>query len=401
MPKIMNDELVQKSIIATDALAAAGKLNPVQSSEFLDYVEDESVMVGNARRLRFRNESLDIDKIGVGNRVAYPAAEIADPGLRRGVTHSKISLVPHEIMTPFEIGDSYREHNIEGDSVEAHIIKMMAKQSSNNVEDGQINGNKLGPAIIESDYLDGAGSTTQYVKDGFLGLWDGWLELAELGNKIDCLGANIGLSVFSKMIRALPTKFRRNKNNLRWFMAPDLYQIYLEKLTTRGTGLGDAVAGGETHKPFGIQAVQVPLWALNPPVTEHVVLNGTTATALKNANIVSGTEVVISSDLGTAADDKFVTVTDYVIDYALGTLARNGSGGIGDGDTVKITYEAPPQIILTHMNNFIVGIGRDIRIEKDRDIYKRVNQYAITMKIDCQVEELTALVKAKNIATGI
>jgi hypothetical protein len=97
----------------------------------------------------------------------------------------------------------------------------------------------------------------------------------------------------------------------------------------------------------------------------------------------------------------YIDATDYDMDLAAGTIARDAAGAIADGATVKVTYKAPPQIILTHQNNFIVGIGRDIRIEKDRDIYKGVNQYAITAKVDVQFEELTAIVKAKNLGTGV
>jgi hypothetical protein len=53
------------------------------------------------------------------------------------------------------------------------------------------------------------------------------------------------------------------------------------------------------------------------------------------------------------------------------------------------------------MNNFIVGIGRDVRIEKDRDIFKGVNQYAITLKVAVQIEELTAAVKTRNVGQGV
>lgn len=400
---IMNEELVQKSVVTADALAAAGKLNDAQADRFIDYVVDESVLKNNARVIRFRNENLDIDKIGVGNRVAVPKAEAVDPNRRRGVSHTKITLTPREIMIPWEIGDTYREHNIEGDSVEDHIMRMMAAQGANDLEDGYINGNAAAPpSVLEADYVDG-GSSTQYVRDGFLALWNGWSELAEGANLVDAGGANIGLSVFGQMLRQMPTKFRRNKNNLRWFLSPDLWQIYLEKLSTRATALGDATAGGASHAPFGIQAVPVPLWDLTPPVTEHVVLPGTTAVALKNANITSGSEVVLPSTLGSTATTPYVegAGNDYVMDYAAGTIARDAAGAIADGATVKITYQAPPQIILTHMNNFIVGIGRDIRIEKDRDIYKGVNQYAITMKGAVQFEELTAIVKGKNIGTGV
>ena len=57
--------------------------------------------------------------------------------------------------------------------------------------------------------------------------------------------------------------------------------------------------------------------------------------------------------------------------------------------------------MLTHKNNMIIGIGRDIRIEKDRDIYKGVNQYAITAKVAVEFEEVTAIAKGRNIGTGV
>ena len=109
--------------------------------------------------------------------------------------------------------------------------------------------------------------------------------------------------------------------------------------------------------------------------------------------------VVTTNTLGTTPEAAFVegAGNDYNEDTDARTISRDGAGNIGDGDTVKVTYNANPQILLTHMSNYIVGIGRDIRIEKDRDIYKGVNQYAITAKVSVQFEELTAIVKAKNI----
>jgi hypothetical protein len=97
----------------------------------------------------------------------------------------------------------------------------------------------------------------------------------------------------------------------------------------------------------------------------------------------------------------YIETTDYVLDASAGTIARTGGGAISSGDVVKVTYRSSPQILLTHMNNFVIGIGRDIRIEKDRDIYKGVNQYAITSKVDVQYEELSAIVKVRNIGKGV
>lgn len=398
MNGISNEELVQKAIITADAIASSGKLNPAQSDRFIDYVVDETSLKNNARIVRFRNEQLDIDKIGIGTRAAMPKSEAADPGHRRGISTSKVTLQPREIMVPFEISDTFRDVNIEGDDIEDHIIRMFATQLANDLEELYIIGDALGPAITENEYL-GAGSTTRYVRDNYLGLANGWQRLADSGHVVDAEGGNIGLSIFSRTLRALPTKFRRNKSMLRWFLSPDLWQIYLEKLATRATALGDASAGGGGHAPFGIQAVPVALWDFLPKVVEHITLNGTTVTPLRYGPVSS--VVVSDSDLADTAETPYILTTDYLLDEAAGTIARVGGGAISDGQTVKVTYLSNPQMLCTQMNNFIVGIGRDIRIEKDREIFKGVNQYAITCKVAVQFEEADAIAKAINIGTGV
>lgn len=395
---VSNEEVVRKAAIVADDLASGGKLNTAQSQKFIDFVIDESILKDNARVVRFRNEDLDIDKIGVGKRVAVPKSEAVDPQVRRGISTSKVTLKPKELMVPFEIGDNFRELNIEGDPVEDTIIGMMARQLANDMEDLDINGNTDGPAVPQSDILDGGASDE--VKDTYLALENGWSKLADGANIVDAQNANIGLGIFGKAIRAMPTKFRRNRSGLRWLISPDLWQLYLEKLSTRATSLGDDAArgGGGSPGPFGIKAVPVPLWEFEPLTVEHVVLPGTTVVSLKNAPV---TDVVVHvEDLGKVPTAELIEGTDYTLDAANGTVARIG-GAIGDGDTVKVTYRSNPQIMLTHMNNLIVGIGRDVRIEKDRDIYKGVNQYAITAKIAVEFEELSAVVKVRNVGKGV
>src|SRR5690606_9698892 len=401
MSKISNEELVHKAVITTDTLATGGKLNDAQSDRFIDYVVDETVLKNNARVVKFRNENLTIDTIGIGNRVAVPKEEAKDPGVRRGINTSKITLTPREIMVPFEIGDNFRELNIEGDQVEDTIIRLMSTRLGNDLEELYVHGNKLGPAVLENEIHED-GASNQYVKDSYLSLQDGWNVLADSGHIVDAEGQNIGLSLFSRAIRAMPTKFRRNKANLRWYGPSDLSQIYQEKLSTRATSLGDDAARGSAPiAPFGIPYVSVPLWDFNARIVEHVTLTGTTAVSLKNGPIVSGSVVVTPTTLGATPVAPYAESTDYTVDYAAGTIVRAGGGNIGSGATVKVTYRAYPELILTHMNNFIVGIGRDIRIEKDRDIYKGVNQYAITAKVSVLFEEDDAIVKVRNIGMGV
>jgi hypothetical protein len=386
MAQVSNQELVEKAIIATDAIASSGKLNPAQADAFIDYVVEETELSKLARVVKFRNEQMDIDKIGVGRRVTVPKDEAADPGNRKGISTSKVSLTPVTLMTPFEITDEFRETNLEGDKIEDTIIKLMSRQLGNDIEEFYINGNTLGPARLEGDLKDG-GSTTLYIKDSLWAKKNGWSELAEGANVVDAAGQNIGTGLFGAAIRALPTKFRRNTKDLVWLMSPDLWQLYQEKLSTRATTLGDsATSGGVDIKPQGVAPVAVPLWPLEPTIVEHIAP-------------VSGV-VVTAITLNQTPTAAFVVDTDYSVDATAGTITRVGAG-ITDGATVKVTYQSAPQMILTHKSNLIVAIGRDVRIEKDREIFRGVNQYAITTKVDINFEELDAIVKVKNIGMGV
>jgi len=399
MAKVSNEELVRKAVVTADAIALAGRLNPQQAEKFIDYVVDLSGLKNNARIVRIKTD-WEIDKIGVGKRVAMPKTEAVAPSGRRGVTTSKVTLTPKTIVVPFEIGDEFREENIEGDDVEDTIIRMMAAQLANDMEELYVNGDTLGRASLQGDIIDG-GSATQYVLDTYLQLFDGWLKKARSGNVYNAAGANIGPSTVSGMIRAMPQKFRRDYSKLRMLLAPDLEQLFRERTASRATAAGDAALSSRSPlTPYGLEMAPFPLWPFNPKITEHLVLPTTTAVSCLFAPIVSASEVVFDMTGDTLTGDTprtpLVEGTDYDMDYTNGTIARNAGGSLGDGDTVKITYSAQPQVVLTHFMNLIVGIGREIRIEKDRDIFKGVNQYAITTKIACDFEELTALVFGKN-----
>lgn len=385
-------ENMQKAITAADALATTGKLNPKQADKFLDWVIDVTGLKDQVRMVKFSPETMQIEKIAVGERVAMLAEEARDPQLRRGVTTSKITLRPVEFMVPFEISQRFTEINIEGGSIEDHIVRMMATQAANNFEELYINANPLGPAIDAATFK--GGDATKYVKDTYLGALSGWSLLADSGHIVDGESAPMNADFFSQAIQALPIKYRRGLSDMRVLMAPDMWQIYLAKTATRMDAAGTAALTGGAHNPFGLKVLPIPLWAKQPRQVEHVVLNGTTEVDLKSTNISN--VVVLPSTLSSVETTPYVLDTDYAVDLVTGKINRIG-GAIADGATVKVTYDAAPQMILTHKDNLIIGFGRNITLERDRDIYRRVNQYALHMAVDVTIQNADAVVKVKNI----
>lgn len=389
-------EIVEKSIVSTTDLASGGKLNNVQSNKFIDFVIDITQLKGNVRVVRFKPETLDIDKIGVGQRVTVPKAEAQAPQVRRGVTTSKISLTPKELMTPFEISDNFVEINIEGESVEQTIIRMMATQTGNDIEEMLINGDPLGHARLESDMLDG-GLATQYVKDSYMALITGWLRRADSANLYDGQGADINSTFFSRMITSVPVKFRRIRGDMRFLVSLDHEQLYREKIASRATGAGDAaLQSQDAMRPFGVPLIGVPMLDKEPLVVEHIVFGAGPDTQSLRYGPVSNV-VITSSTLGNSPEAAYTVTTDYTVDATAGTITTTGGGAMAGGGTYKVTYNSYGQVLLTNYSNLIFGIGRDIRIEKDRNIFATTNQYAISTKVDAQIEEVTAMVKGINV----
>jgi hypothetical protein len=395
-----NEELVKKAITAAEDLVAGGKLNDEQSDMFIDYVIDTTELRGSVRTVRFRNENLNIDKIGVGQRVTVPKEEARDPGVRFGISTSKVVLTPVELMTPFEISDNFGEHSIEGEDVEDTVVRIMSTQAAIDYEELMINGDVLGPAQLEADLLPEGGSTTQYVKDTFLAKFNGWLRLLDSGNVYDAAGANISTKIFSGMIKKMPIKFRRTRRNLRFLMAMDVEQNWREKVSSRATAQGDRALTSTDRIPvFGVPMVPVPLLEAEPMVVEHFTLSHPQTATLRYENVSS--VVVTRQALGKTPETPYVLTTDYTVDATAGTVSTAPAGAFDPGPTdVKITYRSESQMMLCDMNNLIMGIGRDVRMEQDRDIFKSVNQFAITTKIAVQVEEVTATVKGINIGLG-
>jgi hypothetical protein len=228
--------------------------------------------------------------------------------------------------------------------------------------------------------------------------YNGWLRLADSGNIYDAAGADISSTVFSRMLLTLPVKFRRNRRDMRYLVSLDHEQLYLEKLASRATAAGDAALEGVGRKPFGVPLVGVPLLESQPLVVQHFVLGAAPAVATLRYAPVSDV-VVTDATLASVPTTPYTegVADDYTVDTVNGTVTTVGGGALAAGGTVKITYQSQGQILFTNFMNLVLAIGRDMTMKRDEDIFKRVNQFALTTKIDVEIEEVTALVKGINI----
>lgn len=398
---VSNRELINKATITTEQMANAGLLNPEQANRFVDFVEDESSMADKIRVERFNAGQRLIEKLDVAGRVAVPAAEAADPRVRRGVSTDKVVLEHHDIMVPFEISDVTKLKNIEGEDIEDTVMRLMAKQLQNNMEQAHWDANKVGPAELESELFEG-GNSSLYVKDSYMSLFDGWLKLAEAAHVVDAAGDTIKKSILSRGIKALPTKYRKDKSQLRWLLSSDHEQDYREFYGERATTKGDDVVQQDIEIPsFAIKMMPVPLLEPEPKYVENSTANtnGTTPSQLSFGPISN--VIILPTTLGKSPTQAYVLGVDYTVDAPNGTWTRLGAGAIPSGGDVKVTYDTEGRILLTRLKNMIMAIGIDsISIERQRNIFRKVSEFAISAQIFCTFEELDGVVLIKNVGVN-
>lgn len=257
------EDLLQKVIVSTEIgnPAGSGLLSAEQSDRFIDYMWDSTVLGSQVRTVRMRANEIEIDKIGVGQRLLRGATEAVDTGENQGVVFSKISMTTKKLRLDWELSSETLEDNIEGESLEDHIARLMASQAGNDLEDLAINGD-----VTSSDPL--------------LKVFNGWRKVALDGNEEGAAhvlshgGSTVNRALFNRALKAMPRKFMANRPNLRFLTGSGVIQDYLYSLSDNNSGNyieavgngiisgGDVVptgpAGFSTGQAFGIRLQEVP-----------------------------------------------------------------------------------------------------------------------------------------------
>lgn len=399
-PHLSDSELadVKKSLISeAQTLASSGALPPETSNQFIDLVYDESMAVKmGVRAERFDPATKEIDKMDGQKWVMFPKSEGQDPRVRAKVTTSQIVLEPKDFTVVWEMTDNFLRRNIMRGNANGFIMRMMAKAAANNMEMCLWGGDTLGPADTEQDYY-GTENSTQYVKNASLAQFDGWLKRLRGANLYDAGGDPIGSDMLVDMMQKLPTKYQGGP--LKFALPKNLEWKYNQRLSARATPVGDAALGGNSAPSWGIPRVPVPLLAMYPKQVEHKQLNGETDVDLFYAPIRS--VVVTPITLAKTPLTPYVENTDYVVDYNLGKIHRVNGGAITDGQTVKITYESNPNIVLTEMSNLIVALGRDMKFAYEYRSVEDVHLFVMHMSLGCQIQELAKSVLAYNVGDTV
>lgn len=215
----MSDNELLEKVVATDpavADAKGGYLAPAQASRFLDYMYDATVLGGQVRVERIRENTAELTRIAVGERLLRVATEAVDDGVNVGAAFSKISISTTKFRLDWELSTEALEDGREGSELEDHIARLMATQVGNDLEDYAING--------DSELTD----------DPSLKAFDGWSKRARaIGHVVDNGGQTVSRATFSKALKAMPRKHMQNRAGLKFFTGSNVLQDYIESEQAR------------------------------------------------------------------------------------------------------------------------------------------------------------------------
>ena len=245
-----------------------GILAPEQARRFIDYVWDGTVLAKDGRRVTMRANTIELEKVNVGERVIRAAAQ-ADPAFTNaGATFTKVELTTKKIRLDWEVSTEALEDNIEGGALEDHLVRLMTSAFANDIEDLAINGVGVGGTAFTS------------IMEGFV---------HKVKNDGDAHESVVTVSnnewttdVMQNIILAMPRKYRALKNNLKFYAGTDAFQgivknngtladAIAEAFVDRGPGTernrqsyldgaAQTFGGARTTRVLGVEVQEVPYY---------------------------------------------------------------------------------------------------------------------------------------------
>ena len=205
-----------------------GILAPEQARRFIDYVWDATVLAKDGRRVTMRANTMEIEKVNVGERVIRAAAQAQPTFENAGATFSKVELTTKKIRLDWEVSTEALEDNIEGAALEDHLVRLMTNAFANDIEDLAING-------------DGSTGDFLSIMEGFVHkVTDG----SDAHEAIVTVADNAWTpAVMQDIILAMPRKYRAIKNNLKFYAGTDAFQGIVKNNGTLADAVAEAFAG--------------------------------------------------------------------------------------------------------------------------------------------------------------
>ena len=203
--------------------AGSGILRPEQARRFIDYVWDGTVLAKDGRRVTMRANTMELEKVNVGERVIRAANQANATYTNAGATFAKVELTTKKLRLDWEVSAEALEDNIEGAALEDHLVRLMTNAFANDIEDLAINGTGTGG-------------------NAFLNIMEGFVRKVRFGGDAHEYSATVTSGawtpeVLQGVIAALPRKYRALKNGLKFYASTDTFADIVQKNGTAANNI--------------------------------------------------------------------------------------------------------------------------------------------------------------------
>ena len=252
-----NQELARRAdLVLADLNSNGGLLAPEQANTFIDMVMEEPTVLRQVRQERMNAPEKKINKIGFGSRILKAAPQGSTPfqqdnainnrylaaADRSKPTTSQITLQTKEVMAEVRLPYEVLEDNIEGQSFESHVMRLIAGRVAIDMEEYGL-------------YADTASG------DALLALQDGWLKRMT-SHVVNNASAGVSPTMFQSGMLAMPQKYLRNIAQMKHIVSVANTIKYRGKVAERSTGYGDSMLTGSAPiYALGVQVEAAPMLA--------------------------------------------------------------------------------------------------------------------------------------------
>ncbi|MEM7403531.1 MAG: phage major capsid protein, partial [Myxococcota bacterium] len=199
---------------------------PQQQEQFLRVLIDQPTLLKQARILSMTRPIQLVEKIRLGNRILHPShsGKALDASQRVQPDLGAVALEPKPFKAELRLPEEVLEDNIERQKLKDTLLQLMAQRVALDMEEIIVRGN----------------SNQQH--DPFLSQFDGLLAQA-VGNVVDHSAdphdQRTTNALFYKMLKAMPSEFKRDRRQLVAYVSTNSELDYRETLTQRQTLIGD------------------------------------------------------------------------------------------------------------------------------------------------------------------
>ena len=238
---------------------AGGILAPEQARRFIDYVWDATVLANDGRRVTMRANTMELEKVNVGERVIRAANQADGDYTNAGATFTKVELTTKKIRLDWEVSTEALEDNIEGGALEDHLVRLMTNAFGNDIEDLAING-------------DGATGNFLSIMEGFVyKVTDG----SDAHEAVVTVADNAWTpEVMQDIILAMPRKYRALRSGMKFYAGTDAFAGIVKNNGTVWdavgsteasraaylNGQGQTLGNARTTRVLGIDVLEVPYY---------------------------------------------------------------------------------------------------------------------------------------------